>query len=121
LPHVHVAPDTSLYDTIMRSRIDLPNGQTLFSCPTHGPATGMTTAAPTNGCPGCWMLYFMRLEAVTPPDQREELMYNLNKYMVEAVKLAESGNWDIEIDRHPTTEVVLDPDDFKETPSGVKE
>ena len=121
MPHVHFAPDTSLYDTIMATAVHQPNGQTLFSCPWHGPATGMTSTAPNNSCQGCWILYFLRLEAVTPPEEREQLFYNLNKHMTEAVKLAESGKWDLELDRHPTTSVVLDPDDFKATPTGVKE
>lgn len=101
-----------MYDTIMRTAVHLRNGQTLFSCPYHGPATGMTSAFPTNSCEGCIMLYFMRLEAVTPPEEREALMYNLNKYMTNVAKLAESGNFDLEIDRHSQVSVELDPNDF---------
>lgn len=112
MPHVHIKPDTSLYDTIMRSRIDLPNGQSIFSCPTHGPATGMTSAPPTNSCPGCWILFYLRLEAVTPPDKREELMYNLNKYVSEAVKLAEAGKFDLELPLHPKIDIDLDDKDI---------
>lgn len=114
MPHLTIAPDTSTYDTIMRTAVHLPNGQTLFSCPWHGPATGMTSAFPTNSCEGCIILYFLRLEAVTPREDREALLSNLVKYMTEAVKLAESGNFDIQIDRHPQVEVLLDPNDFKE-------
>ena len=112
MPTIHMAPSTSVYDTIMRSAIHQKNGQTLFSCPWHGPATGMTSTVPTNSCEGCWILYLLRLEAVTPPVEREQLLYNLNKYMTEVVKLADSGNFDLQIDPHSQVSVELDPNDF---------
>lgn len=117
MSHIQFQPDTSVYDWVMKNRVDQPNGQTLFSCPWHGPATGPASGFPDHGdCQGCLILWMLRLDAVTPPDQREELFYNLNKYMLNAVQLAESGNFDLQIDRHPQVEITLDPNDFADTP-----
>lgn len=60
------------------------------------------------------MLFFMRLEAVTPPAEREQLMYNLNMYMSNVVAMAERGDMnDFAIDRHSQVDVILDPTDFQ--------
>lgn len=113
MAHIRFAPDTSLYDWIMGHAVHQPNGQTLFTCPWHGPATGRASSYPIHGdCEGCIILWFFRLEAVTPSDKREELFDNLQRYMTAAVQSAEKGDFDFEVARHPDVAITLDPTDF---------
>jgi len=110
--HIKTTESTALYDRVMQNAVHLPNGQTAFCCSYHGFTTGRASAFPDHGdCAECVLLFFLRLEACTPPDKREELMDSLVRHMTEASRLEERGNFDLHITRHPQVEVTLDPAD----------
>ena len=96
----------------MKLAVQLRDGQMLYRCPYHGQMWGMAIKTPQHSeCTYCWVMYFLKLEAVTPVGKKEELMYNLNRDMTEVNKLEQRGNLDLEIYRNPKVTVELDPAD----------
>lgn len=112
-----LAESTKPYETIMKLAVHLPNGQTLFRCPYHGMIWGDAVQAPQHSCEYCWIMYFLKLEAITPANQREQLMDNLVREMTQIDK---TGAFDVDIPRSPLkADVTLDPTDLDHFTKGT--
>ena len=120
LMHTQMAQSTAVYDEIIRTAVRLPDGQVAYKCPHHGFIVGDAVATPRHGdCEACWILFYMKVVACTPPEERERLFEGLGGVLQEANRLTERGDWDVQWTPPQTSE--LDPADIIITDRPAKE
>ena len=95
------------YDRVVKNALRLPDGQVCYRCSIHGPMWGDAVRAPQHACEECWIMFFKKLEACTPPAKRQEMFERLNSVVDEADRLTQRGQFDLEIYRHPQVEIDL--------------
>ena len=102
-----VAQSTEAFDRVMRNAIRYPDGRIEYRCSQHGYMWGDAVQTPQNSCEECWCMFGLKIEACTPPEQRREMWERLIAVMLEANRLAENGQWDVEWTAPQTSELIL--------------
>lgn len=97
LMHVKMAPTISpAYERVMKNATHYPDGRVEYRCSIHGPMWGDAVRTPQHPCEECWVMFAKKLEACTPPEERQELFERLQAVVMEANRLTERGNWDVQ-------------------------
>lgn len=112
-----VSTSAHVHATVLKNSIHHPDGSIEHRCPFHGAMTH--TGHPRHVCEYCWCMYYMALDATIPSDKRGEARERLLAVMMEAGKLEERGEFDLQIDRHPQVEIDLTAD-TPQTPEGAE-
>ena len=98
---------TEPYDTVRKWAIELPDGQVAYRCPHHGHVWGDAIQTPQHSCEYCWCIFWIKVVACTDPKDRPRLFEELEKVLLEANRLAENGQWDVEWTAPQTSELIL--------------
>jgi hypothetical protein len=66
--------------------------------------------APTQGCSGCWSVYFTHVIANTPPHKRDERLDQLEALVNHLAEAADKGEFDISLYKYPKVTVEHEAD-----------
>ena len=113
-----VSQATTVYDNVKKSAVHHSDGAVEYRCPRHGPMIG-NCRPPRHACEYCWCMYFILLDAAIPSNKRGAARDTLLRVMLEAQRLSEKGEFDLQIDRHPQVEIDLTAD-TPQTPEGAE-